>query len=158
MIPTIAAIDSSVESTVVGFTVYGKPAQMGSKKAFVRGGRAIITDDNSAKRKQWANAVASAAAAVMGGRSVISSPVYLQATFYFQRPKSHFGSGKNADVLKTSAPMFHSQTPDLDKLIRCLGDAMAGIVYRDDSQIVSVLATRRWTTEQERCEVELTEK
>lgn len=142
--------------TKVEFTVYGKPAQMGSKKAFVRGGRAIITDDNSQKRKQWANAVSTVAAEEMAGRDLITVPVWLQASFYFARPKSHFGSGKNADVLKDSAPVEHGQTPDLDKLLRCLNDALTGVVFRDDSLVSHVVCRRLWTTGQERCEVLVT--
>jgi len=140
----------------IEFVVYGKPAQMGSKKAFVRGGRAIITDDNSEKRKQWANAVSSVAAEVMRGRDLISSPVQLRAMFYFRRPNSHYGSGRNATTLKASAPEMHSQTPDLDKLIRCLGDALTGIVFRDDALIWSMVISRHWTEKQERAEVEVT--
>ena len=140
----------------IEFVVYGKPAQMGSKKAFVRGGRAIITDDNSEKRKQWANAVSSVAAEVMRGRDLISSPVQLRALFYFRRPNSHYGSGRNATTLKSSAPELHSQTPDLDKLIRCLGDALTGIVFRDDALIWSMVISRHWTEKQERAEVEVT--
>jgi crossover junction endodeoxyribonuclease RusA len=140
----------------IEFVVYGKPAQMGSKKAFVRGGRAIITDDNSEKRKQWANAVSSVAAEVMRGRDLISSPVQLRALFYFRRPNSHYGSGRNATTLKSSAPELHSQTPDLDKLIRCLGDALTGIVFRDDALIWSMGISRHWTEKQERAEVEVT--
>jgi crossover junction endodeoxyribonuclease RusA len=140
----------------IQFIVYGKPAQMGSKKAFVRGGRAIITDDNSEKRKQWANAVSSVAAEVMRGRDLISSPVQLRALFYFRRPNSHYGSGRNATTLKSSAPELHSQTPDLDKLIRCLGDALTGIVFRDDALIWSMVISRHWTEKQERAEVEVT--
>lgn len=137
------------------FTVYGTPAQMGSKKAFVRGNRAIITDDNSQKRKQWASAVASAAADHMRGASLLHGPIQLTVTFFFARPKSHFGTGKNADQLKSSAPVVHAQSPDLDKLIRCLGDALTGIVYLDDRQIANIVAARRWTTEQERAEIEI---
>ncbi len=140
----------------IEFVVYGKPAQMGSKKAFVRGGRAIITDDNSEKRKQWANAVSSVAAEVMRGRDLISSPVQLRAMFYFRRPNCHYGTGRNATTLKGSAPELHSQTPDLDKLIRCLGDALTGIVFRDDALIWSMVISRHWTEKQERAEVEVT--
>ena len=143
-------------SNRIQFIVYGKPAQMGSKKAFVRGGRAIITDDNSEKRRQWANAVSSVAAEVMRGRDLISSPVRLRALFYFRRPNSHYGSGRNATTLKSSAPELHSQTPDLDKLIRCLGDALTGIVFRDDALIWSMVISRHWTEKQERAEVEVT--
>lgn len=139
----------------LSFTVFGKPAQMGSKKAFVRGGRAIITDDNSEKRKQWANAVSSVAAETMARRDLIAGPVWLNAVFYFARPKSHFGSGKNSAFLKESAPEKHAQTPDLDKLLRCLCDALTGVVFRDDSQVFRVSCSRVWTTGPERCEVNL---
>lgn len=138
---------------MISFTVYGTPAQMGSKKAFVRGNRAIITDDNSQKRKQWANAVATAAAEAMEGASLLQGPLRLTVLFYFARPKSHFGSGKNFKQLKASAPERHAQSPDLDKLIRCLGDAMTGIVYQDDRQISCIIASRHWTIEQERADI-----
>lgn len=142
---------------MIAFTVYGTPAQMGSKKAFVRGNRAIITDDNSQKRKQWANAVATAAADAMNGQPLTREPLRLFVQFWFARPKSHYGSGKNANKLKDSAPASHAQSPDLDKLIRCLGDALTGIVYNDDRQIVVITASRNWTEEQERAEVEISE-
>lgn len=144
-----------VMSDSIAFTVYGRPAQMGSKRAFIRGGRAIVTDDNSAKRKQWANAVATAAADAMQGNSVLTGPVRLEAVFHFSRPKSHFGTGKKSSELKGSSPCRHAQTPDLDKLIRCLGDAISGIVFRDDSQVWSLTASREWTTSQERCHVQV---
>lgn len=129
----------------ITFTVAGTPAQMGSKKAFIRGGRAIITDDNSNKRRTWANAVTAAAAEAMGERKPFTGPVLLVVSFAFQRPASHFGSGKNATKLKPSAPTIHAQSPDLDKLIRCVGDALTGVVYRDDRQIAEVRAVRGWT-------------
>ena len=141
--------------TQIQFVVFGKPAQMGSKKAFVRGGRAIITDDNSEKRKSWANAVTARAAEVMQGRTLMTGPVQVRAAFYFRRPAAHYGTGKNAAVLKNSAPSIHAQTPDLDKLIRCLWDALTGVVYRDDALIFQVAASRHWTDKQERAEVEV---
>jgi Holliday junction resolvase RusA-like endonuclease len=139
----------------ISFTVYGKPVQMGSKKAFVPKGwkRAIITDDNGDKRKQWAGAVSQEAAAVMAGRDLIPGKVLLKVDFYFARPKSHYRSGKNAHLLKDDAPEWHIQTPDLDKLERCLLDAMTGVVYRDDAQVCAVHKGKYWTTEQARAEV-----
>lgn len=141
----------------IEFTVYGKPVQMGSKKAFIPKGwkRAIITDDNGDKRKQWAGAVSQEAAAVMDGRELIGGKVLLSVDFYFSRPKSHFRSGKNAHLLKDDAPQWHIQTPDLDKLERCLLDAMTGIVYRDDSQVCGVMKGKHWTTEQARAVVKV---
>jgi len=156
-VPTIAAIDPSLTSTGISvcFTVFGTPAQMGSKRAFVVKGRAILTDDNSKKRKQWAGAVADVAGEAMSQQDLISGPVKLSVQFHFARPKSHFGTGRNAQNLKGSAPSHHAQSPDLDKLIRCLGDALTGIVFRDDRQICEISATRHWTTQQERAEVQI---
>jgi Holliday junction resolvase RusA-like endonuclease len=141
----------------IEFTVYGKPAQMGSKKAFVRGNRAIITDDNSKQRKQWANAVATAAAEAMDGKPLMDGPVSLLVIFFFARPKSHYGSGKNAKTLKSSAPERHAQSPDLDKLVRCLNDALTGIVFRDDRQVWHITAGRCWCENQEQAQVTVRE-
>ena len=145
-------------SLELSFTVYGKPAQMGSKRAFVFGKegpnpRAVMTDDNSAKRKAWATSVAQVAADAMKGRPISDKPIQVIARFFFARPKSHYGTGKNASKLKASAPHRHSQSPDLDKLERCLNDAMTGIVFRDDKQICEAVSGREWTDQQERCEV-----
>jgi len=128
---------------------------MGSKRAFYveKLKRSVITDVNSKERKQWANAVSSAAAEAMNGGELITEPVRLTATFYFARPKAHYGSGKRADTLKPSAPQLHSQSPDLDKLLRNLNDALTGVVVRDDKQVCEIFTGRFWTTQSERVEV-----
>lgn len=136
---------------MIEFTVYGKPAQMGSKKAFYapKLKRAFVVDDNSEKRKAWAHAVSCEAADAMHGRVLIDEPVRLLVEFFFARPATHFGSGKNAGRLKATAPVRHAQSPDLDKLVRCLGDALTGIVYRDDKLVCELTASRHWTEGQE---------
>lgn len=142
----------------VTFTVFGRPAQMGSKKAFYSAklGRSFIVDANDKAKKQWANAVSAAAGEAMKGRELFKVPVEVIVRFYFQRPQSHFGSGKNADKLKASAPDDrHGQSPDVDKLGRCLHDALTGIVYSDDKLIWHSDAYSHWTTGQERAEVEI---
>jgi len=140
------------------FTVPGKPTQMGSKRAFIVGGkdtkpRAVITDTNSKARQQWANAVAAQASEAMAGRAVLTGPIELRARFCFLRPKSHYGTGRNAGTVKAAAPVHHTQIPDLDKLARCLCDALTGIVYRDDKQVHVLEVSRQWTTEQAHTQV-----
>ena len=80
------------------------------------------------------------------GRAPLDCAVKLSATFYFQRPKSHFGTGRNSAVLKDSAPPDHIQTPDVDKLIRLICDALtiAGVI-KDDSRIVDERGRKFWT-------------
>ena len=55
--------------------------------------------------------------------------------FWRRRPRCHFGTGRNAKVLKSDAPIYPAFLPDLDKLVRGMFDAMTGVVYVDDKQI-----------------------
>ena len=129
----------------VKFTVYGRPAQQGSKSAFLHRGRVVLVESNHQRKVEWRQAVANVALAEMVGRELLTGPVQLEVVFRFKRPRSHYRTGKHANVLKGSAPMFHAQTPDLDKLVRNVGDALSGIVYKDDSQISVLVAEKRWS-------------
>jgi Holliday junction resolvase RusA-like endonuclease len=112
---------------VISFSVNGLPAAQGSKNPW--GGEA------NKRLHPWRNDVAKAALDEMSERPLFVGPVSVAARFTFPRPKSHFGSGRNAAVLKASAPTWVTKAPDLDKLMRALGDALTGIVVRDDAQI-----------------------
>lgn len=65
-------------------------------------------------------------------------PIYLEARFYFERPRSHFGTGKNSEILKKTAPEYPctSATHDLDNLVKFIKDCLNGIAWHDDCQIV----------------------
>lgn len=67
--------------------------------------------------------------------------------FYLPRPKAHWGTGKNAHVLKDSAPQKHAITPDSSKLTRITEDALthAG-VWEDDALCSPVITRKSWTT------------
>ena len=145
------------------FTVLGRPQQRGSKQASLipkRGGgfvtnaagRPIVAArDMNAKSKDWMQEVRSAAAAAVGDNWVLlQCPIELMIKFYFARPKSHYGSGKNASVIKESSPKFHAQSPDLDKLVRAIGDSLTGVVYLDDRLVCSQIVSKYWTEECEK--------
>jgi Holliday junction resolvase RusA-like endonuclease len=79
----------------------------------------------------------------------IECPVSLRCEFVFPRPKSHFGTGSNSGKLKPSAPAYHVTTPDLDKLLRSIGDAISigQVLLKNDSLIASAYATKRYSTD-----------
>jgi Holliday junction resolvase RusA-like endonuclease len=113
----------------VSFTVHGVPAPQGSKTSW--GAEA------NPRTRPWRAAVTAEGALAMKEAEPIIGPVHIVAEFVFPRPKSHFRTGRNEHLLRERAPTHHSSKPDLDKLLRAIGDALTGVVIRDDSQIVS---------------------
>jgi crossover junction endodeoxyribonuclease RusA len=66
--------------------------------------------------------------------------------FRICRPAGHWGKGKNAGMLAPSAPAFPRGKPDIDKLARSTLDSMTGILFDDDSRIVSLHLVKRYAT------------
>jgi crossover junction endodeoxyribonuclease RusA len=126
---------------VIAFTVYGKAAPAGSKRGFynAKAARVIITDASKNSRP-WKAQVSDAAAEAMNGGALLNGPVELSLTFYVPRPKGHFG----AKGVRPSAPSSPTVKPDLLKLARAVEDALSGIVYRDDAQIVTEHLEKRY--------------
>ena len=74
----------------------------------------------------------------------ILGPIEMHLIFLFSRPAAHYGTGKNEGRLKDSAPGYHTKRPDLDNLIKFVKDALNGVFYRDDSQIVFIKAIKKY--------------
>lgn len=133
----------------IEFTVLGKPITQGSKQAFVRGGRAVIVDVSNKATKtmpakrldKWRDQVAGAARVEMASVCPWPGPIRLDLEFVLPRPKSHY---TKAGVFTKSAPHHHVTKPDRGKLARAVEDAMSGIVYGDDSQIMAGETTKRY--------------
>ena len=141
-------------AAVFTLTVYGTPAPAGSKRALPLGGkfggRAIVVDAN-VRSKPWKNLIAQNAGLEMNGRELFRRPLHVNLTFHVRRPKAHFNS---KGELKKSAPMWPAKKPDVLKLARGVEDALSGIVYADDAQIVTEFLVKRYG-EQECVEIEI---
>ena len=135
----------------IEFTVLGRPQPAGSKRAFVVKGRAVVADDNK-KSKPWQALVKAAAADALADGELLVGPLVLEVDFYLARPAGHYGSGRNAGTVKSGAPPYPITRPDTTKLVRALEDALTGLVWRDDAQVVSQLC-QKWYGTPERAEV-----
>lgn len=135
--------------------VSGKPETKGSAKAYMpKGARfPIVTNDNT-KCADWASLIQGTIRIAGSAEGVDKSlPCKLRATFRFHRTKGDYGSGKKtARTLKASAPSLHTKKPDADKLVRAVADALTGLAWIDDSQVVEMVARKEyadlWTEEQ----------
>jgi Holliday junction resolvase RusA-like endonuclease len=125
-------------SKTIRFFVPGLPQSRGSKRAFPfkkkNGGLGVSVSDNNPKSKDWMASISHEADDAMNGARFVG-PIGLRLTFTMPRPKSHYGTGKNASVLKPTAPKYHTSKPDRGKLARAVEDALTQIVYVDDSQV-----------------------
>jgi Holliday junction resolvase RusA-like endonuclease len=166
----------------VRFTVPGHPEQRGSKHGLVqkrwKGEKSIVfrgsvscervdgewrvygdpmvlmTDDNR-DSKRYMDRLRVQARKLWGRRELLDCPIALAADFYFERPKNQYGTGKNAALLKPSAPAFHAQSPDLAKLLRCVEDALTDAIWTDDKLVCMYREpARHWVADgSERTEV-----
>ena len=139
----------------ISFLVYGEARPQGSKKsvAIYRGGKPVthqgrvmtrVINDNP-HLGDWRQQVATEAVLQWGGPPLARTvPVRLELVFYRPRPAGHFGTGKNLERLKPSAPAYPTTRPDTVKLARAVEDALTGIVWTDDSQVVEHVLRKRW--------------
>jgi len=126
----------------VGFFVHGLPRSQGSKR-HLGGGRMI---ESSKYLKPWRNEVRMAAMLAMADKPPLEDGVQLRLHFFFERPKSHFGTGKNSERVKENAPRHHISYPDLDKLERAIFDALATVCFVNDSQVCHLNSLKSYTT------------
>lgn len=96
--------------------------------------------ESAAGVKPWRSDVKVFAAEAMTGLSLISGPVFLHCDFIMKRPMS---------TPKTRPTPPATKKPDLDKLLRAIGDALKGTVYAEDSLIVEMVGTKRIAEEGE---------
>lgn len=133
---------AGLQAPALTFTAIGKPEPKGSARAFLPKGwtRPVVTSDNP-KIKAWQKAVAEAAVLAIldkageGARGpqayrTIEGPVILAVDFHLERPQRVRGHEP------------HVSSPDLDKLVRSVGDALTGTCWADDAQ-VDVLVARK---------------
>jgi Holliday junction resolvase RusA-like endonuclease len=138
----------SLSVPTIAFTVIGEAKSAGSKRAFrhPHTGR-IVTTEAVKGSGEWKNRVADAgvdARSAAGLDDLLTGPLWVEFIFVRARPASHFGTGRNRGVLKPSAPVFPSTRPDALKLGRAVEDALTGVLWRDDAQIVNEYLFKRY--------------
>lgn len=133
---------------MIRFFAHGTPAPQGSKRGFYNHkiGRVQMVETNKDKVNTWrGDVILSARHQLPDTWVAYDAPVAIELVFYFARPKAHYRTGRNANLLRDGAPVLHTTKPDLDKLVRSTFDALtAAGVWRDDSLAADVHATKRY--------------
>lgn len=118
------------------FVVRGHPVTQGSKRAFVVGQRAVLVESGGERLGSWREAIAYTARAVRGQAEPLVGPVVVELHFEIQKPASCPKRRRTWPIKRRSG--------DLDKLERAALDAMTGVLFLDDSQVVDMHSKKDW--------------
>lgn len=84
----------------------------------------------------------------------LEGPIKANIIAYYKIPKSYTKTKRLACKQNIILP---TKKPDIDNCIKVILDSLNGIAYKDDSQIVEVIAVKKWTEGIERLEFSLEE-
>jgi Holliday junction resolvase RusA-like endonuclease len=98
-----------------------------------RSGTARVSVYDPANSRDWKRTVAAQAIEHKPPVPVADVPLSMELTFFLPRP--------------TSLPKrmrHHIRRPDVSNMLKAVEDALRGIVYKDDSQLVDVIVRKRY--------------
>jgi Holliday junction resolvase RusA-like endonuclease len=122
--------------TRIWFTVPGEPR--GWARARTQGAR-FFTDTKTRSEKQ-----AVAAWAMEAGARIIDGPVSVTLTAYLRIPKSATKKARAAMLAGAERP---TKKPDGDNLAKLALDALNGVCWHDDVQVVDLTVRKFWSDE-----------
>lgn len=139
---TLCALHESSPGESVIFTIEGRCPTKGSTKSFLnpKTGKVVTVADNK-KLAQWTKDARTQARLAKVPMIYKPHGVNLSVRVEFKKPKTS----------KASAPTVR---PDLDKCLRAVLDALTGVAYTDDSQVVYAASCKVYS-DQERVIVEV---
>jgi Holliday junction resolvase RusA-like endonuclease len=131
----------------VVITVYGTPWPEGSLRAFQdRAGNVRVIHDNPKALQDWRDAVSGTAR--LKRAPALTGAVGIEMLLRLERPKGHWRTGRNAGLLRDSAPRWPGGARfDVDKLARAVLDSLAGILFANDAQVADLHARKLYADE-----------
>lgn len=112
------------------FIVYGKPTGK-ARPRFTRQGRAYTPLNTIDYETQIRRAYVAAGGAIIGAMISNTAPIQIKITAYFKKAK-------------TNKMDFPTLKPDADNIAKAVCDAINGIAYRDDKQVICLSVCKVW--------------
>lgn len=119
----------------IAFVVPGEPQGKGRPRIGRVGAQARMF--TPAKTVAYEGLIAMAAQQAMAGAVPLDGPVLLEVDMVHVMPASWSKKKRAAAGLPTCKP-------DMDNVIKAVGDGCNGVVWQDDRQIAVILAQRAW--------------
>jgi crossover junction endodeoxyribonuclease RusA len=119
----------------VRFVVDSEPRAQGSMVSVQKGARGAVRHQSAPRLYYWRDKVKERAATKMleeGQLEAWTGPVGIRISFGIKAPQD--------------AKHGYPKAPDLDKLVRAVLDALTGVCYKDDSQVVTIQSEKVFHT------------
>ena len=121
--------------------VAGDPQGKGRPRFSSRGG--FVKAYTPAKTKNYEDTIRESARATMQSNEPLKTPVSVYLTAVFPVPKS-YSKKRTEDCLEGLEKPI--KKPDIDNLAKSVLDGMNGVIFKDDSQIVSLHCTKVYSS------------
>lgn len=132
----------------IAFTVLGMPRPKARARVTSEG---TFTPDRTKRAEEAMRIQASPHAP----DELLSGPVRLECRFFFPIYKS-WPAQKKLDA--ASGVLEHVTKPDGDNLAKLVKDALKGVIWVDDCQVVKLMASKHYTPTQPRTEIRIETK
>lgn len=136
---------------IVNFTIPGNPLAKGRPRFARKSVSVVVYTDK--KTASYENLVKLAAMGSMKGKELIAGPVRLAITLSFQIPDSWAIAKK---LKARNGAIRPTVKPDLDNCCKLVADALNGVVWHDDKQVVEVVV-KKFYSDRPRANVSITE-
>ena len=125
---------------MIEFTVPGEPKGKGRPR-FSRVGKFTKTYTD-VKTKMYEEKIASAARLQMYPNEPLETPLSITLIFHIGVPKS-YSKKRTTDCL--TGKEWPTKKPDVDNIAKAFLDAMNGIAYKDDVQVIRLHAYKKYS-------------
>jgi Holliday junction resolvase RusA-like endonuclease len=128
-------------SFMVTYLVEGNPVGKGRPK-FARRGNFVSTYTPT-KTRDYEDLIKDAARKAMGSNELLETPVTVAIYITVPIPSSYSKKRTEACLSGSERPI---KKPDIDNVAKCFLDAMNEIVYKDDTQVLTLHITKVYGT------------
>lgn len=120
----------------IRFTVFGNP-QGKARPRFTMTGHAYTPE----KTREYERQVKQAYKLHSDGRSFEERPVAIEIIAFFPIPKS---ASKQVRTQMERGELYPTRKPDCDNVVKVVCDALNGLAYKDDAQVVAVTCQKHY--------------
>lgn len=126
---------------MIQFTVYGEPVAQGRPRATTIGGKARMYDpEKSSDYKHYVRLAAQQHAPAV----LLEGPLGIAVTAYRPMPK-YLSKNPIKAAAAERGDIFPVSKPDADNYLKGITDALNGVMWKDDSQVVDAFVKKRYS-------------